>query len=117
MAHTAENWDDEQRVERGARLAQLRESLGLTVLELADELNRVAAHLGVPQRWTGPKVAKIAKGLQSPTVDDVAVLAAYDPEQRGTFWWAFGRDEPKPSKQPDRKGDGKPVPAKRKRTG
>ena len=87
--------------------------MGFTVLELADELNRVAAQLGVPERWSGAKVSKLAKGLQSPTVEDVAVLAAYDPQQRGMFWWAFGREEPKELRRADRKLDG----AKRKRTG
>jgi len=106
MARTSDPDDTSRRVASGLRVAALRKATAMTVLDFAVELNAVARQLGLPERWTGPKVSKIETGTQNLIVEDVAVLAAYDPEQRGTFWWAFGREEPKESKS-----------AKRKRTG
>ena len=83
-----------ERAERGKRLAALREEQSLTVVELAKRLNLAAADLGLPQRWTGPKVSKIEVGGQDFTVEDVAVLDRYDPQRRGWFWWYFGRELP-----------------------
>lgn len=83
-----------ERAERGRRLAALREEQSLTVVELAKRLNVAAGDLGLPQRWTGPKVSKIEVGGQDFTIEDVAVLDRYDPQRRGWFWWYFGRELP-----------------------
>jgi hypothetical protein len=104
MARKDSTWDNQQRAERGARVQAMKESLGLTVIELAAELNRVAAQLGLPQRWTGPKVTKMGQGFQKTLVEDIVVLSTFDPEQRGLWWWAFGRDEASMKRGHDRAG-------------
>lgn len=67
-----------------------REHAQLTVVQIADRLNDVAADLGLEQRWNGPRFSKMVHG-QEPALEDAACLVQLDPEERGWDWLVFGR--------------------------
>lgn len=84
----------------GARIFQVRQALGvdprkpLSVRAFAAVLTEAAgARLGGDRRYDGSTISRWERGLVTPSLDDLAVIASIDPIQRGKAWLAWGEDD------------------------
>lgn len=89
MANRRQN--PEAMLERGRRLAEIRDRLGLTQYEMVDPLNAKARALGLPEVYRYYTVARMEGGVIS--FEDAAVYLALDPEQRSWDWFVFGKEK------------------------
>lgn len=76
--------------ERGGRVRQVREAMGLTGAAFAIELSRLLKTLGTPGKYDEAKVSKIEGGTRKLTAEEAAVIASIDPEERPVAWLVFG---------------------------
>jgi hypothetical protein len=79
-----------ERVQRGQRVRDCREELGLGQEQFADRMNKLAAANGLPSGYDKSKLSKIETGVRDLSLEDVAVLELLAP-RRGWKWFAFGR--------------------------
>ena len=63
-----------------------------TLQQLAAALNGAAEAFGLAVRYTQDTVARMETGRREIGLDDVKVLAAVDPLQRGRLWLAYGEE-------------------------
>lgn len=75
---------------RGDRVKAIRELLGLKQPEFAARLNEAAERLKLPAIYHNTKVSKMETGSRGVDLNDAYVVAALDPENRGTDWITFG---------------------------
>lgn len=68
----------------------IREARGEKQPEFAAALNAAAVRLGVQARYDGTTVSKIETGMRRVTLEDIELVAAIDPEQRGREWLGWG---------------------------
>jgi hypothetical protein len=78
------------RHERGARIKQVREALGMSGDGFAELLEECFRLLGFPASYNKSKVAKMEGGDRKLTVEEAAVIASVDPHTRGIDWLIFG---------------------------
>jgi hypothetical protein len=76
------------RVSRGRRVQELQADE--PAMEFCIRLNSIASELGLPAAWNPARLSKVRNGIQDLSMDDAAVLARADPQQRGWTWIAYG---------------------------
>lgn len=74
------------------RAKAIREARGLKQEDFLPELREASvAVLGAGvRRYSQSLLSRLESGKQEPSLEDVAVLAACDPEGRGELWLGFG---------------------------
>lgn len=79
-----------QRIDRGGRVASIREALDMTGEAFAKELSARMKAMGVPKRYDKGKVSLIESGTRKLTVEEAVIIADLDPRARGAVWLVFG---------------------------
>ena len=86
-----------QRVERAGRIAKIRARLGLTGDEFAAEMTKVARQMGLQSKFDKSKVSRLESGdKKTLTAEELTILTALDPDQRGPVWLLSGRSLSEP---------------------
>lgn len=79
-----------ERRERGKRVIEIREALGLEAWEFVPQLNARAKELGVVARFHPSSLSRIETGMRPMTVSEFVTMATFDKRERGTDWLARG---------------------------
>jgi transcriptional regulator with XRE-family HTH domain len=74
----------------GERVRQIREARGEKQPEFATALNAAAVRLGITARYDGTTVSKLETGMRRATLEDIELIAAIDPGDRGRDWLGWG---------------------------
>ena len=75
---------------QGDRVRIVREAMGKQQGEFADALNTKAAESGLRARYDNTAISKLENGRRDLSVNDLFLIAALDPKQRGERWLAYG---------------------------
>ena len=86
-----------QRIRRAARVAEVREALGLSGEEFGKLLGKNLSALGWQAHYDKAKVSRIESALRDLTVEEAAVIARLDPKRRGMLWLAIGGKHTNPA--------------------
>lgn len=73
----------------GPRLKDIRERLGLTLIEMRELLIEHGLRLSFSN------VNRMELGTEMPTVDELRIFAALDPLKRGRLWLVWGDPPPR----------------------
>lgn len=79
-----------RRAQRGGRVREIREAMGLQQDAFGAELTKAGAAFGLEESYNKDKVSKIETGARDVTVDEMALLLAMDPKKRTIDWLVFG---------------------------
>jgi hypothetical protein len=86
----------------GERVYEVREALGTRRKPLSQDAFAALLTAQGGRTYYGSEFSLIERGAKALTLDDVAVIAAVDPQHRGKLWLAWGEAIDSTLHRPDR---------------
>jgi hypothetical protein len=79
-----------QMVERGERVAGIRQALALTGDRFAERVAGVAESFGCALEFDKHKLSRVEGGTRNLTAEEAAAVVELDPDKNGVQWLVFG---------------------------